>query len=66
MMSDDETYNTDEDLEADPANEFMTKMGVDLLDFCLEHLETAESGNEIGDGLDVDEFLISNQLIYYF
>ena len=41
-------------------------MGVDLLDFCLEHLETAESRNEIGDGLDVDEFLVSNQLIYYF
>jgi hypothetical protein len=61
MMSDDETYNTEnEDLEADPTNEFMTEMGVVLLDFCLEHLETAESGNEIGDGLDVDEFLLSN------
>jgi len=41
---------------------------MDLLDFCLKHLETAESGNEIGDGLDIDEFefLVSNQLIYYF
>jgi len=68
-MSDDETYNTEnEDLEADPTNEFMTDMGVDLLDFCLEHLETVESGNKIGDGLDIDEFefLVSNQLIYYF
>jgi hypothetical protein len=68
MMSDDETYNTEnEDLEADPVDEFMTEMGMDLLDFCLEHLETAESGDEIGD-VDVDEFefLVSNQLIYYF
>ena len=67
MMSDDETYNTEnEDPKADPVNEFMIEMGVDLLDFCLEYLKTAESGNEIGDGLNVDEFLVSNQLIYYF
>lgn len=66
-MSDDETYNTEnEDLKADPVNEFMIEMGVDLLDFCLEYLKTAESGNEIGDGLNIDEFLVSNQLIYYF
>ena len=67
MMSDDETYNTEnEDPKADPVNEFMIEMGVDLLYFCLEYLKTAESGNEIGDGLNVDEFLVSNQLIYYF
>ena len=67
MMSDDETYNTEnEDLKADPVNGFMIEMGVDILYFCLKHLETAESGNEIGDGLDVDKFLVSNQLIYYF
>jgi hypothetical protein len=61
MMSDDEIYKMEnEDLEADPANEFMIEMGLDLLDFCLEHIETAELVNEIGDGLD--EFLVSCQI----
>jgi len=57
MMSDDEIYNTDnDDLKTDPANEFMIEMGLDLLDFCLEHMETAAlgNGNEIGDDLNID------------
>jgi len=43
MMSDGHMDN--DDLVTDSANEFRIEVGLDLLDFCLKHMETAESRN---------------------
>lgn len=51
-MSDDE--NVVEDLEVDPVYGLIVENGFDLLDFCIEQLET-ESMEHLTDSCDIDE-----------
>jgi hypothetical protein len=51
-MSDDE--NAVEDLEVDPVYGLIVENGFDLLNFCIEQLET-ESMEHVTDSCDIDE-----------
>jgi hypothetical protein len=51
-MSDDE--NVVEDLEVDPVYGLIVENRFDLLDFCIEQLET-ESMEHLTDSCDIDE-----------
>ena len=51
-MSDDE--NAVEDLEVDPVYALIVENGFDLLNFCIEQLET-ESMEHVTDSCDIDE-----------
>ena len=51
-MSDDE--NAVEDLEVDPVYGLIVENRFDLLDFCIEQLET-ESMEHLTDSCDIDE-----------
>jgi hypothetical protein len=51
-MSDSE--NIVEDLEIDPVYELIVENGFDLLNFCIEQLETESTEHETGS-FDVDE-----------
>ena len=51
-MSDDE--NVVEDLEVDPVYGLIVENGFDLLDFCIEQLES-ESMEHLTDSCDIDE-----------
>ena len=54
-----EVYDEEEDLMEDPDDYLASEVGIDLLDFCVDYLETSDDEGAEDNWVDEDELQVS-------